>query len=706
MALDVAKLGFSVDSSDLRKATTDLNAMAGAANKAVPAVGGVAPAVAQAGQAAARTSGLMKQFGQDARNVSYQVQDMAVQLSMGTDFMRTMSMQLPQLLGSFGLWGAAIGAVVAVGGALAPMLMATTEKAKDMDDALRGLAAAQSAYTDASELSQTSLLQLSKEFGSGAATAREMYSVLRDITLLNLQTKFSEASAGMTSAFQTLRDWLGIYQQGVTALKAGEQEGGTFRIREATAALNQELGLTIKQATDINAAFDRLNNAKTAIEQTDAFADIARLLADAADSGARLSPELLSAAENAARLGVEGLRVEQAVTASEAAASGAAGQTYVWADAMASVAAQVNAVAAALASIGGGVISRAAMFVQRNALAAGKTVAQARVEVEKFNTAAKWDAQIMGAQSKGGIFGTITAKALEAAKAVEMGNIEMAAQNAILTQNAAAAERVSARSGGGGGGRRKRGGGGGRSGRGAAPKLTEEAKAAKEASDALAKLVQEHATLQATLGMTEVQERAYRAAMDLGSGATAAQRAEVQALVPEMARLEDAQRTIRDQAQAMQDGFRDAFTSFVTGAESARDAAAGLLDKLADMFANRAFDALAGSGIGKAFAGMFGKSAAIPSFAGGGYTWDGPRSGGLDGRGGRLAMLHPRETVVDHTRRGQAAGMTYSPTFNIGGSVTAEDLAAVRREAAAGYMQMQRSMPGRVAEINRDPLRR
>ena len=36
------------------------------------------------------------------------------------------------------------------------------------------------------------------------------------------------------------------------------------------------------------------------------------------------------------------------------------------------------------------------------------------------------------------------------------------------------------------------------------------------------------------------------------------------------------------------------------------------------------------------------------SFEGGGYTGDGPRSGGLDGRGGYMAMVHPQETIVDH----------------------------------------------------------
>jgi hypothetical protein len=38
------------------------------------------------------------------------------------------------------------------------------------------------------------------------------------------------------------------------------------------------------------------------------------------------------------------------------------------------------------------------------------------------------------------------------------------------------------------------------------------------------------------------------------------------------------------------------------------------------------------------------------SFAGGGYTGDASRSGGLDGQGGFMAMLHPQEDVVDRTR--------------------------------------------------------
>ena len=52
-------------------------------------------------------------------------------------------------------------------------------------------------------------------------------------------------------------------------------------------------------------------------------------------------------------------------------------------------------------------------------------------------------------------------------------------------------------------------------------------------------------------------------------------------------------------------------------------------------------------------------------FEGGGYTGSGPRSGGLDGKGGFMAMLHPRETVVDHTKGQSVGGEVINVTQNI-----------------------------------------
>ena len=45
----------------------------------------------------------------------------------------------------------------------------------------------------------------------------------------------------------------------------------------------------------------------------------------------------------------------------------------------------------------------------------------------------------------------------------------------------------------------------------------------------------------------------------------------------------------------------------------------------------------------------------------------GARSGGIDGRGGFLATLHPNESVIDHTK-GQGAGVTIINNVDARGS--------------------------------------
>jgi hypothetical protein len=59
-----------------------------------------------------------------------------------------------------------------------------------------------------------------------------------------------------------------------------------------------------------------------------------------------------------------------------------------------------------------------------------------------------------------------------------------------------------------------------------------------------------------------------------------------------------------------------------------------------------------GSG-GSAWGGFGGAMGMNLGFEGGGYTGNAPRAGGLDGKGGFPAILHPGETVTDH--RGSAA---------------------------------------------------
>jgi hypothetical protein len=82
------------------------------------------------------------------------------------------------------------------------------------------------------------------------------------------------------------------------------------------------------------------------------------------------------------------------------------------------------------------------------------------------------------------------------------------------------------------------------------------------------------------------------------------------------------------------------------------------------------------------------------SFAGGGYTGAGLRTGGLDGRGGFMAMLHPNETVVDHERGGSAgAGQSVTVVQNF----TVGDVASVSlvRQAVANSERRIASSIGR-----------
>jgi len=74
----------------------------------------------------------------------------------------------------------------------------------------------------------------------------------------------------------------------------------------------------------------------------------------------------------------------------------------------------------------------------------------------------------------------------------------------------------------------------------------------------------------------------------------------------------------------------------------------------------------------------------IPGLEGGGYTGTGARSGGVDGRGGFPAILHPNETVIDHTK-GQGMGATVN--FNIS---TVD---------AAGFDQLLASRKGLITSI-------
>lgn len=138
-------------------------------------------------------------------------------------------------------------------------------------------------------------------------------------------------------------------------------------------------------------------------------------------------------------------------------------------------------------------------------------------------------------------------------------------------------------------------------------------------------------------------------------------------MVDLMAGIDDAKPKVEDFAKTISDSLANAFTGFADAVMSGVPAVQALSDMLGDLgkqLLNSAISNFFGNLFGGGFGGGFSMPGRMPgtanllnvgSFAGGGYTGSGSRSGGMDGMGGFPAILHPNETVIDHSRGGGGA---------------------------------------------------
>lgn len=156
-----------------------------------------------------------------------------------------------------------------------------------------------------------------------------------------------------------------------------------------------------------------------------------------------------------------------------------------------------------------------------------------------------------------------------------------------------------------------------------------------------------------------------------------------------------AQRIGGDLAAVFANGFRgaeDAVGRFVeTGKLSVRDMVTSMIADMARLASRRfIFGPLSGvlnnvlSGISPAFGAAMAGGAANGGlgavYDGGGFTGWGARSGGLDGKGGFLAMMHPRESVIDHTKRGGGrAGLGFREPAPVYVTINARDAESFRQ---------------------------
>lgn len=243
-------------------------------------------------------------------------------------------------------------------------------------------------------------------------------------------------------------------------------------------------------------------------------------------------------------------------------------------------------------------------------------------------------------------------------------------------------------------------------------------------------LKDEIALLEAKLAGKEDEYRLTKAIKDLEAKGVNPQEAAVlvqrrKELQNQLETWEEIEAQVNDVTTMIADNLGQAFKDVVTGAKSAEEAMADAFKNIGESFIDMALDIikqqlvmianqmiLRALGAPSASAPAWPAPPPTPTFAGGGYTGDGPRTGGVDGRGGFPAILHPQETVVDHYGAmnryspgggadGGAGGavnanVTYSgPTLNFNGDdyiPRSEAKNLVAAGAKAGQAQTMRTL--------------
>lgn len=336
-ALNIRITGDEKDlTAALNSAKGQLQSFGTAATKSGAATGGVSNAMG-------RLANVSRESRGQIQNVSYQLQDMVVQLQMGTRWTTVMAQQLPQLAGGFGAVGAAVGILAAVGfSALGLAMSGVTEKAQTVQERMDGLSEAVGRYVSALEASNMPTERLIEQYGRMAYWAQAALDAAAGADRL-------AALSALNTEVMALATTFGTFEGAVDGLIGSPLEQTLFNISE-------QLGITRVAALDVQKALERLAAARGPQEVADAAArarDALIRAGVAADSdlvrglnNAVIAASRLSGAAEAVEVKVRS--IVPALNAVESAAGSAAGAVGAIGNAAAASYGNVMALASAL----------------------------------------------------------------------------------------------------------------------------------------------------------------------------------------------------------------------------------------------------------------------------------------------------------------------------------------------------------------------
>jgi len=542
--------------------------------------------VEAANERVSKSSGAMRA---NVQNAAFQVQDFFVQVSGGTSATRALSQQLPQLLGSFGLFGVLAGTAAA---SLIPMiglLWDTTDPVAELTKDIDALDKAMAALRSADTAADAPIANLLKDYGKYSAQAKEVLDIQRQIAEVRASAQLDKTAQSITKLFGDFDAAL------VTSSSAVEATDRMYALGDIMEKLGLDFNEVTPEVTAVAEALAGLEAAKGPQEQAQAMG----VLRDA----------IIAAAENSGTLNEEAIKVLDNLTDAQLAALALSSVDI--ASGIAAGADEAFRLATNLEATGLGMDTGSADWA-KNSLGFIKPGA------ELIYTAPKTR------QGGGG------ASAAEKTQKEQMREAQQ-----LYEQTRTDAEKYSA----------------------------------------------EQARINELMQAGAIDADTYQRALDmigqkyLGTG--------------------DAAKFFK----GIDDDIKDAFVDLALTGENAfgriadaikRAALEALLfgeGPLSGIFGGAASGGLLGGLFGGATSGAGGTVGSLFSFEGGGYTGGGSRTGGLDGKGGMLAMLHPQEVVTDLTKgSGSAANITFAPTIDARG---ADAGAVARLEGAMARVQAE-----------------
>lgn len=631
-----------------------------------------------------------RRFGPQIQQAGYQFGDFAVQVGAGTSAMQAAGQQAPQLLGAFGPMGAVLGLVAAVAFPLANAFLGMGKEADSLEDKVKALEGAISDYTSAAEAANTPTDELIQKYGTAAVAAQGLLAQLAQIAKIEAGAALAANGAAIAATFEDLSSYIALADGEISQF--GDSSSGLLTIADA---LKDQFGLSIDQARELQGILADQAAAKTVQDQAAAMQSLAAFLNEAAESAQYANGELNAAAKAASEGSLAGLELATALEAADVAAGGVVATVDQLPGTIDSATASALAMAAAL----------------RTAIGVAQSMPGAiGPDLNRFGDGAD-----------------ITRRA---------GGLDLQEQQDFRYENLQRlAEEAAERARAGSRSRTGRGVGSKKSGKAASKDKDEEPLFANVEKDIvglerqitlIGKSNQEIATARARWEALDEAKRRGIPVNDEMSAQIERQAAEFGMLTAELEKAEAAQAQF-DQAI---DGIANAMAGALLAGESLREGLAQVLKGIAaDILNSGIRSAIASqfSGGGGGFSpfamigNVFGGGDALSnglrgaglnpvgSWDGGGFTWSGPRSGGIDGKGGQLGILHPNETVLDHTR-GQGAGGQSVLMVDLSPDLQARILEQAMGQSIQITQQAQvaqaKALPGKVQRINAKPRQR